>query len=195
MQGAGNLKLAQWLSVATFKSGSTRVGGQRLHLPPALPGQNWASATSFWPPVSGRSLCDRLAAVGTAREAYSHSKSPTRPRFLPVRGSCQLQLDTEPSASFPQLDVQPPSKGRRGVAAVRDIFRHDKVISVKEADPGIIRVRIGNVPDAVLRVKISNLVLTPEERYNYCSLSLRWKMHRKCNQLCENLIFVYPHGP
>ena len=83
------------------------------------------------------------------------------------RGSCQLGLDADLAASFPQLDIQPPSKGRSGVTAVRDIFRHDKDISVKESDPGIIRVRIGNVPDAVLRVKISNLVLTPEEQYNY----------------------------
>jgi hypothetical protein len=60
------------------------------------------------------------------------------------------------------------SRPRRiGVAAVRDIFRHEKDVSVKETDPSIIRVRIGNVPDAVLRVSISNLILTPQEQYNY----------------------------
>jgi hypothetical protein len=83
------------------------------------------------------------------------------------RGSCQRQLDADPAASFPQLNVQPASKGISGVAAVRDIFRHEKEVSVKETDPGIIRVRIGSVPDAVLRVRISNLALTPEEQYNY----------------------------
>jgi hypothetical protein len=83
------------------------------------------------------------------------------------RGSCQLQLDADPAASFPQLNVQPPSNGKSGVAAVREIFRHEKDVSVKETDPGIIRIRIGSVPDAVLRVTISNLVLTPEEQYNY----------------------------
>jgi len=81
------------------------------------------------------------------------------------RGKCKP--DAHPGASFPQLDVQPPSKGRNGVAAVRDVFRHEKHVSVKEADPGVIRVRIGSVPDAVLRVRLSNLVLTPEEQYNY----------------------------
>jgi len=83
------------------------------------------------------------------------------------RGSCQLRLDADPAASCPQLNVQPPSNGISGVAAVRDIFRHEKDVSVKETDPGIIRIRIGSVPDAVLRVTISNLVLTPEEQYNY----------------------------
>jgi hypothetical protein len=79
-------------------------------------------------------------------------------------GSCQQDGNL---AAFPQLDVRPPSKGTSGIAAVQDIFRHAKDISVKEADPGVIRVRIGSVPDAVLRVRISNLVLTPEEQYNY----------------------------
>jgi hypothetical protein len=81
------------------------------------------------------------------------------------RGNCQP--DAHFGASFPQLDVQPPSKGRNGVAAVRDVFRHEKHVSIKEADRGVIRVRIGSVPDAVLRVRISNLALTPEEQYNY----------------------------
>jgi len=81
------------------------------------------------------------------------------------RGSCRL--DANPTASFAQLDVQPPSKGKTGVAAVRDIFRHEKNVSVEEAGPGIIRVRLGSVPEAVLRVRISNLVLAPEEQYNY----------------------------
>jgi hypothetical protein len=78
--------------------------------------------------------------------------------------ACQPELG---AASFPQLDVQVAPAGKSGVAAVREIFRKEKDISVEEADPGIIRVRIGSVPDAVLRVRISNLVLTPEAQYNY----------------------------
>jgi hypothetical protein len=86
---------------------------------------------------------------------------------IQYRGSCQLRPDAHPVISFPQLDVHPPSKGKSGVAAVRDIFRQARDISVTEADSGIIRVRIGSVPDAILRVRISNLALTPEEQFNY----------------------------
>jgi hypothetical protein len=68
---------------------------------------------------------------------------------------------------FPNLDVRPPPDGKIGVAAVRDIFRHVKDISVKETVPGIIRVRIGNVSDAIMHVRIANLVLEPTEQYNY----------------------------
>jgi hypothetical protein len=81
------------------------------------------------------------------------------------RGSCEL--DDHLGASFPPLDIQPPPRGGRGVGSVRDIFRHEQHISVKEADPGVIRVRVGSVPDAILRVRISNLVLSPVEQYNY----------------------------
>lgn len=71
------------------------------------------------------------------------------------------------AASFPRLDLRPPPDGKVGVAAVRDIFQHVKGVSVTEREPGIIRIRIGFVPDDLLRVKISYLVLTPEEQYNY----------------------------
>ncbi len=72
-------------------------------------------------------------------------------------------------ASFPRLDVQPAPKGKVGVAAVRDIFQHARNVSVTESDPGIIRIRIGIVPDDLLRVKISYLTLTPEQQYTYLS--------------------------
>jgi hypothetical protein len=81
--------------------------------------------------------------------------------------SAACQLDPNVAAAFPRLDVRPPSNGKTGVAAIREIFRNEKDVSVKETDSGIIRVRIGSVPDAVLRVKISNLALSPEEQYNY----------------------------
>lgn len=81
--------------------------------------------------------------------------------------SATCQPNVNLAASFPRLDVRPASNGKSGVAAVRDIFREEKNISVKEVDSGIIRVKIGSVPNAVLRARISNLILTPEEQYNY----------------------------
>jgi hypothetical protein len=70
-------------------------------------------------------------------------------------------------AAFPRLDVRPPPEGKVGLAAVRNMFQHAKNTLVTGHDPGIIRIRIGSVPNDLLRVKISRLVLTSDEQYNY----------------------------
>jgi hypothetical protein len=81
--------------------------------------------------------------------------------------SASCEPNDKLAVSFPRLNVRPPSNKKIGVAAVQDIFRNEKDVSVKEAGADIIRVRIGSVPDTLLRVRISTLVLTPEEQYNY----------------------------
>ncbi len=68
--------------------------------------------------------------------------------------------------AFRRVDVRPPSRDATDLAAVRSIFREQKGVLVAEYPPGIIRVRIGRVPDAILRTQISTLNLTPTERYN-----------------------------
>jgi|ERR1700679_592909 len=83
--------------------------------------------------------------------------------------SAACQPNANGSSFFPRLNVQPPSDGKIGISAVRDIFRLEKRVSVKESDTGVIRITIGLVPDDVLRVRIASLVLTPEEQYNYWS--------------------------
>jgi hypothetical protein len=121
-----------------------------------------AASSSTQPASPSESVRNERAVLKYLWPALDYGATVSRIYYL---GNCQP--DAHPGASFPQLDVQPPSKGRHGVAAVRDVFRQDKYVSIKEADPGIIRVRIGSIPDAVLRIRISNLILTPEEQYNY----------------------------
>jgi hypothetical protein len=64
------------------------------------------------------------------------------------------------------VKVQPPSKGKTGAAAVREIFRNDKNVIVTEEPIGIIRIRIGKVPAAILHTKLSLLTLDEIGQYN-----------------------------
>jgi len=70
------------------------------------------------------------------------------------------------SVLFPRVFVQPPSNGTTGVIAVHEIFRNDNTVVVTEGPPGIIKIRIGKMPDEILQTKLSLLTLTPEEQYN-----------------------------
>jgi hypothetical protein len=66
---------------------------------------------------------------------------------------------------FPFTNVQTPSKGRIGLAAVQEIFKNDKNVTVRE-EAGIIRVWIGKVPTAILQTKLRFLTLDPIAQYN-----------------------------
>jgi hypothetical protein len=79
-------------------------------------------------------------------------------------GSC-LQ-DAKLGVLFRQLNVRPAGKGESGAAAVKNMLRDEKNVSVEEDNSGVIRVRIGRVPDTILQVRIPRLNLPPEEQYN-----------------------------
>ena len=67
---------------------------------------------------------------------------------------------------FPVLTLRQPSKGKTGLAAVREVFRGDKDVKVTEGRAGIIRIRIGKIPDTILQTRISTLKLKSVERYD-----------------------------
>jgi hypothetical protein len=67
---------------------------------------------------------------------------------------------------FPLTKVQAPSKGKTGLAAIRDIFKNDKNVAVREDSGGIIRVWIGKVPTAILQTKLTVVALEPMDQYN-----------------------------
>jgi hypothetical protein len=80
------------------------------------------------------------------------------------RGSC-LQ-DAKLGVSFQQLDLGPAPVGTSGVATVQYILRNEKNISVEKDNTGVIRIRIGSVPEAILHVRIPRLTLSPAEQYS-----------------------------
>ncbi len=69
-------------------------------------------------------------------------------------------------AAFPQIDISAPPKSGTGLAAVRKIFESDKSITVAEDRPGIISIRIGDVPDTVLQTRIPVMELNPQAQYD-----------------------------
>lgn len=76
------------------------------------------------------------------------------------------QSDDNLARSFPKLDVQPPPSGKSGLAAIREIFKKVHSASVTEPEAGVINVRIGLVPNAILQARILSLNLSPAEQYN-----------------------------
>jgi hypothetical protein len=68
--------------------------------------------------------------------------------------------------AFPRIDVQPPLKGATDVDFVRGIFSQVKENWVVEKVGGIIRIRFGKAPDAILQTRISRLNLNPIQQFN-----------------------------
>jgi hypothetical protein len=81
------------------------------------------------------------------------------------RADCRSGDNYPPT--FPKVDVQSPSKGETGLAAVREIFRKDRSISVEEEEHGIIRINFDKIPKEILNTKISLLTFEPDAQYNY----------------------------
>jgi len=67
---------------------------------------------------------------------------------------------------FPKINVQAPSKDVSGLAAIQEIFRGDTSVKIEESPGGIIRIRIGKVPDEILRTTISHISLEPKYQYD-----------------------------
>lgn len=120
--------------------------------------------------VSAAPLC---AQEGSHSNGQSHEKTVLRylspvlasagkGALLYYQGDCQ-ESDKYPIA-FPQVGVQPPSKGTRGLAAVREIFRDDENVTVTERRFGIIRIRIGNAPTDLLETRVAHLRLSQLEQ-------------------------------
>lgn len=91
-----------------------------------------------------------LKAAGGAGRLYVHSRC--------VGASKDVLL-------FPPIVVKAETKGKTGVAAIRDVLS-DKAVIVTERRPGLIGVWIGDVSNDLLRTRIHVIKLKPMERYN-----------------------------
>lgn len=67
---------------------------------------------------------------------------------------------------FPPVEVQPSLSSKTGITAVREIFRRDRNVTVKEGPSGVIRIWIGTVPTAILQTEIASLKLDAIAQYN-----------------------------
>jgi hypothetical protein len=99
-----------------------------------------------------RYLVPALQQAGKAGRIYYTASCPSDKYFL---------------NPFPKLDVRAPSKDASGLAAVREIVRGNTNVEVEENPVGIIKIRIGTVPDELLRTTISHISLDPKYQYDY----------------------------
>ena len=118
--------------------------------PPTLAGTSAARNDSIRGVLTN--LRPVLSSAGKAGRVYYHAICAPDDDNFPLR--------------FPKIDVRQPAGTGVGLSIVRSIFRLDPDVTVAEDTPGIIRVRIGKVPDAILRTRLSALKLTPMGQYN-----------------------------
>jgi hypothetical protein len=66
---------------------------------------------------------------------------------------------------FPEILINRPSKNITDVVTLRRFFAKDAGVRVSD-DNGILRIRFGEIPAAILHAKIAEIDLTPEDQYN-----------------------------
>jgi len=118
--------------------------------PPTLVGTSAARNDSLRAVL--RNLRPALSSAGKPGRIYYHAICAPDDDNFPIR--------------FPKIDVQQPAGTGADLSIVRSIFRLDPDVTVAEDTSGIIRVRIGSVPDAILGTRLSTLKLTPTGQYN-----------------------------
>lgn len=101
------------------------------------------------------------------REAMENYLGPV---LTPLGGAGRFYsvVDCGPNEcpDFPRIRMQSPSEGKTGFAAVREIFAKDKQTTVTSGPKGIVRIRFGRDPSALLQTTIHYLRFTPLQRYN-----------------------------
>ena len=63
------------------------------------------------------------------------------------------------------MKLQPATNGKKGLAAVQQIFKKNKEVTVTQSASSIVRISVGNVPTQILQTQIRSLKLKPEEQY------------------------------
>lgn len=109
-----------------------------------------ASRTFDWRPLM-RSVSPVLASARVAGRVY-------------YRADCKPGVDNP--VPMPRLVMQEAEDNASVLESVRRIFRDESRVVATMNSPEILRLRIGAVPDAILRTKLRLLKLTAEEQYN-----------------------------
>ena len=113
--------------------------------------------------LEARSQSHEEAVLKYLREVAWSSRKAIR---LYYHADCRKTFPVDYSIPLPLFTVQPPSEGKTGLAAVREIFKNAKDVTIAEEPQGIIRITIGEVPTEILRTKIRDLTLQSQARYD-----------------------------
>jgi hypothetical protein len=66
---------------------------------------------------------------------------------------------------FPEVLIRKPPKDISDIATLRAFFAKDARVRISDSN-GIIRIRFGEIPAAILQTKIALINLSPEDQYN-----------------------------
>jgi hypothetical protein len=88
------------------------------------------------------------------------------------QGSCPRETYR---GMLPQIEVAPPPPDKTGLAAIRQMLRGNRHITVGERSPRIITINVGPVPNALLATRISRLSFTTDAQYNVVNAVLAIK--------------------
>jgi hypothetical protein len=93
-----------------------------------------------------------------------------RPVLKPVDGAARIYYvgtcnQKGDQSAFPRLNLQAPSSGAVGLAAVRQIVQNDKTVTVSKDRSGMIRINIGKLASPLLQTRIRSIKLTPDQQY------------------------------
>jgi hypothetical protein len=149
-----------------------------------------------------RAMADPLAQMALPGDAGDSARTLVkyvRPTLVSTGKAARIYYqatcvpdDSDHPVRFPKVDVQLPSDGKTALDAVRTIFRSAHGVDVTEDDTGIIRIRIGEVPDAVLRTQLSTVKLSPTVQYNAWSAVLAIENAPEVRSALEKLHILTP---
>ena len=111
--------------------------------------------------TSDASLCNEFAVLKVLRPLLTSTKDGGRIYF---RAACQPE--SEFAVPFPNIAVQIAPLGKTGLAVLREVLPNDAGISVSRRTQGIVSIRVGNVPDAILQTRIGHLRFSSSEQYD-----------------------------
>lgn len=77
------------------------------------------------------------------------------------RGVCDMAAGFG-RLTFPDIYLRASSRGKTGLVAIRNLLPAEAVVVEK---PGIISIRLGNVPDEILSTQISHLEFSSDEQF------------------------------
>jgi hypothetical protein len=117
----------------------------------------WPAIKSSKTPVRiyYNAICEQTALIPDDRE------DPERIELLPSHRKIEPEYDV----ILPRFEMQPPPAGETGLSAVRAIFRKDRRVRVTQDAAGIVRIRLGRVPEAIVRTRIASLTIDPDDQF------------------------------
>lgn len=102
--------------------------------------------------------------VSDFRLALSGSDSPLRVNY---EGTCSQEYQHRfLGVIFPRINVTTPLEEGTDVEKLRSIFLNDEKVSISQGEDGIIRVRIGEPDEEILKTRIESLTFDIDERFN-----------------------------